>query len=380
MKVLHISKYYYPYIGGIEQVARDSVNALKGMAEQKVFCFNHKKGDASGEVDGVEVIRAGCFAKISSQSLSFGYKKLLKRVMDDFSPDVVFFHFPNPFGAHSLLKLLKKRPSCKLVVYYHLDITRQKILGKFFVGQTERLMRRAVKVLATSPVYAAQSPVLKKLGDKCQVVPLCVSAVRMTANSADAGAAEEIRRKNQGKTILFAVGRHVPYKGMEYLVRASRLLGGKYAVYIGGKGELTPDLKKLAGGDDKITFLGPLDESTLRSYYMAADIFCFPSITKNEAFGIALAEAMYFAKPAVTFTIPGSGVNYVSLNGVTGLEVENSNPQKYAEAIRTLAEDAGLRARMGQAAKERVLELFTPEKFAQNIAGVFSSPEVCKEV
>ena len=45
-------------------------------------------------------------------------------------------------------------------------------------------------------------------------------------------------------------------------------------------------------------------------------IFCFPSITRNEAFGIALAEAMYCGKPAVTFTIEGSGVNFVSLDGV----------------------------------------------------------------
>ena len=40
-RVLHISKYYYPYIGGTEQVARDVVNALNGEnIEQKVICFN----------------------------------------------------------------------------------------------------------------------------------------------------------------------------------------------------------------------------------------------------------------------------------------------------------------------------------------------------
>ena len=63
-------------------------------------------------------------------------------------------------------------------------------------------------------------------------------------------------------------------------------------------------------------------------------MFCFPSISKNEAFGLALAEGMYYEKPAVTFTIPGSGVNYVSLNRVTGIEVENRNVEKYADAMR----------------------------------------------
>ena len=63
---------------------------------------------------------------------------------------------------------------------------------------------------------------------------------------------------------------------------------------------------------------------------MACDVFCFPSVTKNEAFGIALAEGMYFGKPAVTFTIPGSGVNYVNLDGVTGIECKNADCKDYA--------------------------------------------------
>ncbi|MFR8119254.1 MAG: hypothetical protein ACLU70_10025 [Lachnospira sp.] len=66
-RILHISKYYYPYIGGTEQVARDVVNALNGEnIEQKVICFNadvddadkiYKKGDNIVDaVDGVKFI------------------------------------------------------------------------------------------------------------------------------------------------------------------------------------------------------------------------------------------------------------------------------------------------------------------------------------
>ena len=74
MKLLQISKYFYPYIGGTEQVARDIVNSVE--CEQKVFCFNAGRKTVIDNVDGVEVIRAGCFAKVSSQSLSFDYGKL----------------------------------------------------------------------------------------------------------------------------------------------------------------------------------------------------------------------------------------------------------------------------------------------------------------
>ena len=83
--------------------------------------------------------------------------------------------------------------------------------------------------------------------------------------------------------------------------------------------------------------------------------------------GLALAEGMYFGKPAVTFTIPGSGVNYVNLDGVTGIECPNCDSKAYAEAIKKLCNDDVLRQQYGEAARKRVLDNFTVEKFEENI-------------
>ena len=130
---------------------------------------------------------------------------------------------------------------------------------------------------------------------------------------------------------------------------------------------MTESLKEEAGADRKITFLGRLPDEDLAAYCHACDIFCFPSITKNEAFGIALAEGMYCAKPAVTFTIPGSGVNYVNLNGVTGIECLNGDSQAYAEALKKLAGDEKLRKEYGEAAKKRVIDNFTVERFQSKL-------------
>ena len=373
MKILQISNYYFPFIGGIEQVTRDCSDALKGEHEVKVFCFNHEKGDKIDEVDGVEIIRAGCFAKVASQSLSFSYGKLLKKTLREFAPDVVIFHYPNPFAAHFLLKRLKRLKNCKLIVWWHLDITKQKILGKLFKGQNKRLLRRADKVVATSPKYIEGSRFLQSVREKCVVIPCCVNDSRMHPDAGVLARAEELKKENEGKTVCLAMSRHVPYKGIEYLVRASKLLDENFLVWIGGRGPLTEELKALAADDKKVTFLGRVENDELVSRILACDIFCFPSITKNEAFGIALAEAMAYAKPAVTFTIEGSGVNYVSLNGLTGIEVENRNVAAYAEAIKKLASDAQLRKTYGENAKRRVEELFTNEKFTQNVNDLLES-------
>ena len=373
MRILQISKYYYPYVGGTEQVAKDVCSSLKNNNEIRVFAFNHERNNEFTEVDGVPVVKAGSFVKLSSQSLSFYYGRLLKKEFKGFNPETVIFHYPNPFGAHYLLKILKKYPNCKLIVYWHLDIVKQKFLKMFFKGQNLKLLERADKIIATSPNYIAGSKYLSMYGDKCVVVPNCVSEEKNKITEECLLKAKKIREQAENKTICFACGRHVPYKGMEYLVRAGRFLNDGFIVNIAGRGPLTPELKKIAAGDKKINFLGRITDEDLLANIIACDIFCFPSITKNEAFGIALAEAMKLGKPAVTFTIQGSGVNYVSLNGITGIEVENKNIIQYAKAIKRLATDKELAEKYGAAAKERVNELFSFKTFKENIDKVVKS-------
>lgn len=371
-KILHISKYYYPFSGGTEQIARDCVLALKDTYEEKVIAFNDGKEDKTDFVDGIEIVRCGCFAKVSAQSLSTSYRKKLHDIMHNFSPDIVVFHYPNPFVAQMVLREMK-HSTAKLVVYWHLDIIRQKFLRIFFEPQNRRLLERADQVIATSPNYIDGSQWMQSVRQKCVVVPNCINVERMQVTPEIEARAAEIKSENKGKTICVAVGRHTEYKGFSYLIQASRLLDDTFRIYITGTGELTEKLHQEAAGDNKIIFTGRIDDVELKALIWSSDIFCFPSITKNEAFGLALAEAMYYEKPAVTFTIPGSGVNYVCINGENGIEVENRNVEKYADALRQLAADENLRIRYGQAAKKRVCENFLNSEFKTNINRVIEN-------
>ena len=365
-RILHISKYYYPFSGGTEQIARDCVNALKDEYEQKVIAFNDGKEDKNDYVDGIEVIRCGCFAMISAQSLSISYKNRLHNTIKTFKPDIVIFHYPNPFVARFILKELQNK-NIKFILYWHLDIVRQKLLRVFFKSQNRRLLERADKIIATSPNYIEGSKWLQSAKEKCVVVPNCINEERMKITLKIEEKAQKIRKENEGKTICVAVGRHTEYKGFTYLIQASKMLDDTFKIFITGTGELTDSLKKEAENDSKITFTGRLEDEDLKAYILACDIFCFPSITKNEAFGVALAEAMYYGKPAVTFNIPGSGVNYVCLDGVTGIEVENRSVEKYAISIRKLAGNEELRIKYGKAGKKRVIDNFLNKQFTRNI-------------
>ena len=366
-RVLHISKYYYPFRGGTEQIAQDCVNSLMGQYEQKVICFNDENVDKRDKVDGIEVIRCGVFKTIASQGLSVSMGKRLKSIVDRYKNKLNTV-WSNEEKARYLLKYIPA--SCKLAVYWHLDIVKQKLLKKFFVGQNKRLVERADVLIATSPTYVEGSPWLSRAKAKCRVVPNCINVERLQPSPEVEKRAVEIREANKGKTICLAVGRHTEYKGFKYLIQAAHLLDDSFQIFITGKGEETENLKAEAGDDKKIHFLGLVEDVELKGYLTAMDIFCFPSITKNEAFGLALAEGMYYGKPAVTFTIPGSGVNYVNLKDVTGLEVPNRDVKAYAEAMKALADDEDLRKRMGVAGKKRVEENFLNTQFKDNILQV----------
>lgn len=364
-KILHISKYYYPYKGGTEQTARDCVNALIGAYDQKVICFNDCCDDKIDNVDGIEVIRCAVITTISSQALSLTIGKKLEYILRSYEPDIIIFHYPNPLVARYVLKYIS--PVTKFVIYWHLDIVKQKFLRLFFEGQNKRLIDRANVVVATSPNYIENSLYLSSIKNKCNVIPSCINEERLRITPEVENIAGEIRNNNCNKIICLAVGRHTEYKGFKYLIQAAHLLDDNFQIFITGSGEETDKLKIEAGDDKKIHFLGIVDDVVLKGYLTAMDIFCFPSITKNEAFGLALAEAMYYGKPAVTFNIPGSGVNYVCLNKENGIEVPNRDVNAYADALKTLASDSNLRKKMGTAGRGRVEKNFMYKQFKDNI-------------
>lgn len=221
--------------------------------------------------------------------------------------------------------------------------------------------------MATSPNYIDDSFWLKQVKRSCAIIPNCIDENRLVISNNVIENARKIRDANRDKIICLAVGRHVEYKGFNYLIEASKYLDDHFEILITGKGPLTEKLKAQAINDPKIRFLGQVSDEDLLSYLQVCDIFCFPSITKNEAFGLALAEGMYFGKPAVTFSIPGSGVNYVNIDGVTGIEVENSNSKKYADAIMKLANNEMLRMQYGDNAKKRIIDNFTYKKFEEKV-------------
>ena len=364
-RILHIPNYYKPHIGGIEQTCHDIVDSLTGAYEQKVLCFSEDEQDKCEIIDGVEVRKCGVWKKVLSQSISFSYKEALDEYFNNYKPNIVIFHYPNPYVAHFLLPYLKDN-NIRFILWYHMDIVKQKFIRKFFDLQTKRLINRANQIVTTSPIYKEKSKFLKNVQEKVIVIPSCINEKRLILTDAEKDKAIKLKEELKDKKIVFSFGRHVKYKGFRYLIEASKYLDESFKIFIGGTGPLLEKNKNLAFGDNKVEFLGKLSDSDLKVYLSIMDIYAFPSITKNEAFGLALAEGMYFKKPAVTFTIEGSGVNYVSINNVTGLEAENRNSLDFARCINELGKNEKMKEEYALNAYKRVEELMLFKDFKIN--------------
>ena len=167
-RILHIPNYYNPHIGGIEKTCEDIVNSLKDKYEQRVICFKDELHSVEDVVEDVSVVRVGCQIKVASQSLAYSYKRLLKKEFEEYKPDIVIFHYPNPYVAHYLLPLLKKNQNVKFVLWWHLDITKQKIIGKLFDHQNKSLLECADKIISTSDLYAKNSKFLPNYLNKVE--------------------------------------------------------------------------------------------------------------------------------------------------------------------------------------------------------------------
>ena len=358
MKILHISKYYYPYRGGVENICKYIVDNEKNH-QTAVLCFNANRKCSVDNVDGIVVYRVGAWITVARQALSPLYFTVLRKVLKEFKPDVIHFHWANPFPAAVLLTMIPK--SIKLIVHWHMDIIKQAKIYPFIKPIETSLLKRANIIIVTSPQYKNGSIPLQPFKEKIRIVPNAMDQESFTLRDNDQDTIDGIKNKYNNKKIVFFVGRHILYKGLSYLLEAEKFVKSDCVFVIAGSGPLTKELANSCSSQ-RVFFVGPLDDESLRCHHYAASVFAFPSITKNEAFGVALAEAMYCRTPSVTFTIKGSGVNWVNINGVTGIEVPNGDVEQFAKAIDTLLCDELLASRYGENAHQRVVDNFTIPK------------------
>ena len=242
---------------------------------------------------------------------------------------------------------------------WHSDILKQKTLLKFYAPLQRWLIRRADTIIGTTPVYLKESPYLQDAQDKTVAVPIGIKPVTF-----DEELVRQWKQRYAGKKLVVSIGRLVPYKGYTYLIQACQHLGDDYQVLVVGDGPLMDNLLgevQEYGVQDRIHFLGYVEDDEMHALLAACNLFVMSSVMKTEAFGIVQIEAMSLGKPVIATKIPESGVSWVNADGVSGLNVPIRNPQALAEAILSICTDEKLHGQFSEGAKSRFHENFTLE-------------------
>ena len=163
------------------------------------------------------------------------------------------------------------------------------------------------------------------------------------------------------------------YKGFSVLLQALARCQG-YLV-LGGDGPLRPDLEAQAralGLQERVLFTGRIDEADLAAYFNVCDVFCLPSVTRIEAFGLVQLEAMACGKPVVCTRL-GNGVNVVNVEGVTGMAAEVGDAVGLGECLETLLRDDVLRERLGRQAREWARGAYSLGAMVSRHVGLYES-------
>lgn len=135
-----------------------------------------------------------------------------------------------------------------------------------------------------------------------------------------------------------------------------------------GDGELkekTMQLAKQLGVDSNIIFQ-PF-RTDIPRVLNAIDIYCLPSLW--EGFPIGILEAMAMKKCVIAS--PVDGTRELIEDGVTGLLVENGNPDKLADIILMLHKDAELRQALAEKAYQKAIENYDVNKMVASVQDVY---------
>jgi glycosyltransferase involved in cell wall biosynthesis len=186
------------------------------------------------------------------------------------------------------------------------------------------------------------------------------------------------------RPIILQLGRMVPRKGVDTVIRALAIVKRRYRVepllvIVGGDSpepdpSITPEIGRLMriaaeeGVTDDVRFIGQRPRSELRYFYCASDVFV--TMPWYEPFGITPVEAMACGVPVIGARV--GGVQYSVDDGHTGFLVEPRNADALARRLAHVFSDASIPRLLGKRARRRAYELFTWQKVSAALADLYA--------
>ena len=368
MHILQVTPYFFPHFGGVEShVLGLSENLIKMGHDVEVVTSRYSRMPETETLNGIKITRLPQWINMYNTPIVTSIRQFVRRT----HADIVHVHSPPPFTERFAAKGAKEAGK-PFVVTHHCDLELKGVFGNTAVNFYQNFLGKyplevADRVISTTESYATTSRTL--WDTDVTVIPNAVDIKRFNLENKG----EVIRDKYSlgNDPLALFVGRLVPHKGIGILIRslAYTRRGKLLIVGDGPYKKWLIDLVKKLDLNERVIFVGPVDDYWLPSYYSATDVVILPSTSRLEAFGIVGLEGMASGKPLILSDIPG--VRDV-ISEKEGYIVEPLDPNAIAEALEKIWGAPEMAREMGKRGRKRVEALFSWEKVSKDVVEVFN--------
>jgi glycosyltransferase involved in cell wall biosynthesis len=362
MKVLQITPFYPPSLGGVQYFVRGLSRALRrGGHDVDVLTINTEDVEpVKTDSEGVSIRRCALSASYYRGLISVEFAQ---RLLEARGFDLYHVHVPYAFGLEVAV-VASRRNRKPLIATHHGQGIRGDPLYTLIAGSYS-LFSRAIslrgvhRLIFLTRSYADSLWLPGTVRRRIRIVRTGADISSFSPDHDGLSVRARHRIREEVPLVLFVGSLRAgnQYKGIDYLIRAlpevKRTVKDVRLMIVGG-GRLLAELKALAsqlGLDDAIVFTGAVRNDLLPGYYSAADTFVLPSTTGPENSPVVVFEAMASGRPVVASRLPG--VCEIVQHEETGLLVPPKDVSALAAALARVLTDSDFRSNAGHKARVR---------------------------
>lgn len=353
MRILFWSQYFWPDIGGSETFALNLLSVLQERGYEFIVVAAHLDSGASdkAEYNGIPIYRFSLREALATGDLQqiLMLSQELNCLNLTFRPDVVHVNSIGPIDFF-LRRAMDAHPSPYLLTMQQ-HIPPEFLTPYALPGATMRAANWVACCSAAMLVEAREQ--VPEIAHRSSVIYNGVESPTLLPAPLPFDPPR-----------LLCLGRLLSFKGFDLAIRCFADIVVDFPgarLMIAGDGPARSELNALAGRLDITTavdFLGWISPDEVPAVINAATVVVMPS--RWEGFAFVAIEAAVMTRPIVATR--AGGLQEAVLDGHTGLIVEKEDSVALTEAIRNLLCNPEMATRMGLAARQRALRLFSLER------------------
>lgn len=371
MKILVVTPYYHPKIGGLEMYARQLGIALHDLEKCEIVVVtsnNEHHKTVVDTVDGMNVHRLGVWFKLSNTPVNLFWPIMIRRIICSEKPDVILAHTPVPSMADAAALAAGRTP---FVLVYHASTLLKgddflfNCIATLYSFYERVTLSRAHKILAVSEYVKQQLG--PRLASKVAVVPNAVWDAQIVSRS---------QPKPTNFLFVGSLDRTHAWKGLDLTIRAMAEYKHKYAseftfTIMGDGNDRARYEAHVEKHDlqDEVIFLGAKTGKEKDAAFLNATALVMYPTTANDAFPTVMLEAWARSVPVIAAAI--GPIPSLINDQVDGYLVEPKKPAILADVLNRVATStAKARDIVAKNAMRRTSDAYTWEKQAATVVAI----------